>query len=305
MAIGKLVLAAFFVVTISTSALSKAPKSNIGCAPLGYSRAMMDTLKAGGWSIADTATRNQFALEIIKCLNHPDPAIRDGLAFEGFQNILRKSELSETTLLALQDRLTALLAAPDKNGFGHPFAMLALAEVARADRVRPFLAEDRRQRLITAGTSYLMALRDYRGFDAKAGWRHGIAHSSDLLLQLTLNPALNRSDLVRVRDAIGSQIAPTGHAYVYGESERLAAPILYMARRQEFSEAEWSAWLLQVASPAPASSWEGAFASNSLLIKRHNTTAFLSALYLNANLNSDTKDNILLRGIEGALRTLP
>ena len=32
-----------------------------------------------------------------------------------------------------------------------------------------------------------LSVRDYRGFDAKQGWRHGVAHGADLLLQLSRN----------------------------------------------------------------------------------------------------------------------
>ena len=35
-----------------------------------------------------------------------------------------------------------------------------------------------------------------------------------------------RADLERILAAVESQIAPEGHFYIYGESERLAAPVL-------------------------------------------------------------------------------
>lgn len=84
-------------------------------------------------------------------------------------------------------------------------------------------------------------MRDYRGFDDRQGWRHGVAHGADLLMQLSLNPAFGKPELTRIRDAVAAQVMPAGHAYVFGEGERMAAPIVYIARRGVFTEAEWTA----------------------------------------------------------------
>src|SRR5258705_220852 len=78
----------------------------------------------------------------------------------------------------------------------------------------------------------LLGVTDRRGFDATQGWRHGVAHGADLLLQLGLNPALSAAQLDAIVQAIASQVAPAGeHFYVYGEPERLARPIAYIAKR--------------------------------------------------------------------------
>jgi hypothetical protein len=47
---------------------------------------------------------------------------------------------------------------------------------------------------------------DYRGFDDKEGWRHGVAHGSDWLMQLALNPALDRGQLDQMLAAIATQV---------------------------------------------------------------------------------------------------
>lgn len=51
-------------------------------------------------------------------------------------------------------------------------------------------------------------MRDLRGFDAVQGWRHGVAHGADLLLQLALNPALRRVQAEALLAAIASQVLP-------------------------------------------------------------------------------------------------
>ncbi len=295
----------FFAALLLLSACATARAEPSACPPAGYDRPRLEALKAAEWAIADAGERERFARALTVCLASPDPALRDGIAFEALQHMMRARQLSPATMMELQDDLEARLAAHEGAGFERPFAALVLAEVARADRVDAYLTPERRERLVAAATSFLRGVRDYRGFDQRDGWRHGVAHGADLMLQLSLNPALGRPELERIRDAIAAQIAPDSHAYVFGEGERLAAPILFMARRGVFSEAEWSAWLAQAAAPTPYPSWDGAFSSEALLRRRHNATAFLSALYLNARLSETTDDDVLLPGAEAALRSLP
>jgi hypothetical protein len=247
----------------------------------------------------DDAARNRLARAMTACLASSDPMLRDGLAYEGLQHWMRAGALTRQTLLAIGDDLQARLAAAEGEGFERPFAALVLAEFARTDRVAHWLTPERRASLLDASINYFVNVRDYRGFDDAEGWRHGVAHGADLMLQLTLNPAFGKPELTRIRDAVAMQIAPAGHFYIYGEGQRLAAPILYMAQRNVFSEAEWTAWIAQVAH------WDGAYQHNTDLARVHDLNAFLQALYLNARLDANADDDALLPGAEAALRALP
>ena len=47
--------------------------------------------------------------------------------------------------------------------------------------------------------------------------------------------------------AIGSQVvAADAHFYMYGEGERLMAPVFYLARRDTLSAREWDAWFARL-----------------------------------------------------------
>ena len=52
-------------------------------------------------------------------------------------------------------------------------------------------------------------------------------------------------------------IPANGHFYVYGEGDRLMAPVFYIGRRGAFGAADWSAWFTALSGqrvvPAPAS----------------------------------------------------
>lgn len=275
------------------------------CPPNGYDRARLEVFKAGQWSISDPAERDRFARAMPACLASPDPAVRDSLAFEALQRLMRNRELSGQTMMALQDELETMLRGPPGPGFAQPFAALALAEVARADRIEPYLDAGRRTRLAGAAADYLASVSDYRGFDEGEGWRHGVAHGADLALQLTLNPAIERTDIIRLRDAIALQAAQSERAYVFGEADRLAAPIIFMARRGLFTREDWRAWFAQVVAPAPFASWDGVFSSSPMLRKRHNLIAFLHSVYVSAALSENRDDDVLAECASEALRTLP
>lgn len=252
------------------------------CPPAGWSRSQLDALKAADFKLEAADRRASLALGLLECLGSPDPGLRDGLAFEAWATWLRGNQLDEATRLRALDMLLPPIApgASVGEGFSAPFAALVLSEVARTDRVSPWLSPAQRERLLDAGVTYLASVRDYRGFDQREGWRHGVAHGADLMLQLTLNPALDKAQLDRVFAAVASQVAPAGHAYVYGEPERLARPLLYGALRGLHTEAEWKAWFEALTTPGPAASWREAVGTQAGLARRHDLRAFLLAVYV-------------------------
>lgn len=297
-----LTLALCACVAAPPDAMSRKGVIETGCPPAGRDREALATLKAAKWSITDENERAAFATGIAACLGSPDPALRDGVAYEALTHMLRAEQLDDATKRALLEDLTAKLGEPDPIGVRQPFAALALSEVARADRVQAFLTEAERVKLLVDAQHWFINISDYRGFSEKEGWRHAVAHGSDLLMQLALNPKVDVEGLMLIVSAVGVQVAPKGHAYVHGESERLARPVLFAAARGAMSETEWTAWLKAIATPEDA---DKVFASEAGLAWRHNTMAFLQALYMNVVVGSDPADDVLRPGLEAALKAMP
>ncbi len=286
---------------LALSSCATAPaQAQSSCPPASYDRAALEALKGREWAIPGDAARNALARALTACLASPDPALRDGLAFESLQHMLRNRQLSSETMLALNTDLQARLTAPEGAGFERPFAALVLSEVARADRVQAFLSPAQQAQLLDASIAFFTNVRDYRGFDEHEGWRHGIAHGSDLLLQLSLNPAFGKPELARIRDAVAAQVTPACHFYIYGEPERMAYPIVYIARRGVFDEAEWAEYFARFPQQR-----DDTFSSQSGLAWRNNVNAFLSVIYLNSRLGEDAGDDVLLPGVEAAIRAMP
>ncbi len=272
------------------------------CSPSGWDRAKLDALKGAKFEIADEATRQTFAKAIVACLASPDPALRDGIAYEALTHMLRGKQLSVETTRALKADLLARLAGPEGDGFARSFAALALSEVARTDRIEAWMSEDELIALLVDAQHWFINISDYRGFDPRDGWRHAVAHGSDLLMQLALNPRIDAEGLRLIVSAVGVQVAPKGHAYVFGESDRLARPVLVAAARGGLSEAQWSEWLKAIATPPESIDL---FGSAEGLAWRHDADAFLRTLYVNARLGSDPADDVILPAVEAALKAMP
>jgi hypothetical protein len=273
------------------------------CPPPGQTRAELVELRGVGFVIEDDAARNRVATGLPGCTGDPDPAIRDGVVYEGLATWLRGKQLSEATVQALREGLLEQLqAADDPDGFRKPFAALVLSEVARSDRVEPVFTSEQRERLVRTTAAYLGGVRDYRGFSAGEGWRHGVAHGSDLVLQLVLNPKISPEQAWRLLEAVAAQVAPPGEVfYIYGEPARLARAAFYAQRRDDMAAENWAMWLKDIADPGPIGTWSDAWSTQAGLARRHNTLAFLRALHVAASAAGDDRGDALAAQVLEAL----
>lgn len=239
------------------------------------------------------------------CLGDPDPAVRDDFAFALWSEGLRGKYLTPAQMRHALDLLTKMVAAPDDGaGFRRPFAALALSEIARADRVEAFLTEAELHALAETGAAYLRGVRDYRGFIAGEGWRHGVAHGADVMLQLALNPRLSRADADLILGAIAAQVAPASSPYyIHGEASRLARPVLLLAKRTDIDDAAWAAWFKTLhADGAPR--WRKVNGNAERLSAVHNSTAFAAAIYVGAAESQDPQIRRLAPPARGLLQSL-
>jgi len=234
--------------------------------------------------------RAALAMDMVACLESPDPAIRDGFAYEAYVTLMRGKLVDPGTVKTLQAVLLAKLAEADGDpgGFRGPFAALVLAETARVDRLEPYMTPDERDALIVAAAGYLSGLDDYRGFSDSEGWRHGIAHTADLLMQLSLNPELTKPQAGAILAAVALKVAPSEHAYVFGEGGRLAQPALYLAQRGFLSDEEWADWFAGL-WPAEDPLLRDVYGSGAALAKLHNLRAFSDAVYISAIAGDDER----------------
>jgi hypothetical protein len=281
-------IAALCLLTL-TAPQARAQGAPSTCPPKGTTRAELTQLKQAKFVVPSDEERNRLAVELLSCLGDADPSIRDGVVFEALSTWLRGKSLLPATVLVLETSLEkALTDPPDAAGFRRPFAALVLSEVARVDRIEPVFADSARERLVELAATSLIAVTDYRGFDNQEGWRHGVAHGSDLVLQLALNQKVGSPSLRRLVEAVTAQIAPKGSVfYTFGEPERLARAVTFIHRRGLLEPAFWETWFGGLSSPKPFSTWGAAYQSTDGMARRHNTLAFLHALAAAGRASSD------------------
>jgi len=275
------------------------------CPPEGQSRESLQALKVLKYTVPDAAERLALANGLLDCLADPDPVLRDQIAYEALTQWLQAGDFDADTLRGLRDRLLAMLSGDDAEGFRRPFAALILSEVARTDRIAPWMTPVERAAMVDEAARFVESVRDYRGFDDKDGWRHGVAHGADWLMQLSLNPALERAQTDRILAAVAAQAVPeTAHAYVFGEPGRLARPVLYIAKRGLYSDADWQAWFAALV-PKLGGDASLAYNDSTWLARRHDLMGFLMSLYVEADHSDDAHIRQLKPAIVAALKQVP
>lgn len=277
----------FYQFAITSLLLSFSAVTFAACPPDGKTQENLLALKESKWQIADAQQRQQSALALLDCLASPDPQLRDEIAFEALSFWMRGELLSSDTLHVIRQRLQTQISMPpaaNDPGFQQPFAALVLAEVARVDRRKAFMNEEQRQDMVSKAAHYLSHVRDYRGYDEKQGWRHGVAHAADWMMQLSLNPALNKSQHSMMLEALAQQIRNDQHFYQYGESERLMTPVFYLGLRSALTTEEWDNWFASLL----LTSLDLKKTTQASLARKHNLTTFFSALYLNLQESKQT-----------------
>lgn len=280
------------------------PSASMACTSEMWTREKLQNLKADGFLIIEKDDQQAMIDQLVICLASPDPELRDGIAYEGLSKMLRMNSLNVEQLRNLRTKLYLQLASEDTDGVSRPFAALMLSEVARTDRIDAWMSEQERAEMLAIAIRYMEAVRDYRGYDPDYGWRHGVAHGADWLMQLALNPKLDNVQLRQLTDAVASQVvASNGHAYVFGEPGRLARPIIFAAKRGIRSESEWQTWLNGIVVRLGDSSL--AYKNLNWLYARHNVSGFLDTLYLETDLTGDESLKPLNMAVVNTLKIMP
>jgi hypothetical protein len=259
--------------------LLASPLSGQQCLPSGSDVARVRALPAAKFEVND-AEREALALAFIGCLGSRDPVLRDDVAFTGLSTWMRGKRLSPPVIATIGERTLALLrTSRDTAVFTQSFAMLVLSEVVRADRVDSLLPPDLLRAIAVEGERHLAGIRDYRGYDPVEGWRHDMAHSADVLLQLAMNPRVPTPVIERWLSSLAVHVDGRGeHLYLEGEPDRMVRALNVVARRGLIPVSVWQHWLASVVAPGSLGSWERAVESTAGRIRRQNLLMFLYTL---------------------------
>lgn len=286
------------------AAITWATPSRAACPPDGQTVETLKQLKALDFRTSDANDQKQLAMGLLDCLADPDPMLRDELAYQALSTWLRGNAFDADTLRGIRDALYLQLDGDDEAGFRKSYAALVLSEVARSDRIKPWMSDEERAAMVDKAAAYLESVSDYRAFDDKQGWRHGVAHGADWIWQLALNPALNKQQGDRLLAALATQIVPeAAPTYSAGEPGRLARPVLAIAQRGFYTQKDWDTWLgkriERIGDPALA--WN----DSHWLARRHDLMAFLLSAYIDADQSQDANIHFLKPSLVDAVKKMP
>jgi len=184
-----------------------------------------------GYVVPEDRSVDELVAELAGMLRSPDPTVRDRQAYAILATWIGRGVFSDHQLRALGDAMVPRFG--DSEVQVRTFAPLILdaivsAGVFEASWVPPF-------------ERWYVAEEDLRGYDAKLGWLHAVAHGADLLGTLGLHSAVEPVQMLRL--GIGRLLTPTGHVLRDMEDDRLGYALAATLTRTELTDADATEWL--------------------------------------------------------------
>jgi hypothetical protein len=239
------------------------------------------SLEAGGFAVPPGVSADEVFLDSEALLASPDPKLRDDVGYGlSVAWVVRAARVSDEALRGHVARLRARMTAFDDPSpdavLGRSFAALRLSMVAAAAVKRPLLDDAQRASLLDAAVRALAEERDLRGHDPSLGWIHATAHVADLLKFLVKSPDLKLAQQRLVATAVTQRLA-RGPAFAWGEDERLAQVLRWLALRPDADTSTIDAWLATL-GPQWAAQWKAPALDEAAYTSLNNTRLTLRAL---------------------------
>jgi hypothetical protein len=290
---------AFFLLLVSALVAAQAPN---------HDKAFWRGIAEHHYDVPNGESASALAHELSSLLASPDPELRDDLGYSIFARwIGRPNILQPDDLRTLADEWAGNL----KDGIGESgtdsvlkrsFSALCLSLLAEREAKTPFLGASRYHQLVADATTYLQTERDLRGYDAKVGWIHATAHTSDLLQALAASPMLTSDEESGILKAVEIRLASAPDVYGQGEQDRIAQAVLAVVRRADFATDSFETWLTRIQA-ADKKVWEEPLTPESLA-RYQNHTYTLQALAVRMELEPDsTRIAALRQRVLGILRS--
>jgi hypothetical protein len=222
------------------------------------------TVQANAFAPPERRPLAELVDELCAMLASPDPQVRDDTAYPILALWTARGVL-DGHLTELGQRMAERLSHEEIQA--RTFAAMILAWVVLRDAHTGELAVECVPGWRAAFAAWWRDEADLRGFDARLGWLHAVAHGADTVRAFGRSPRLGTDDLEGLLDLVVDRLfADAGYLYAHGEDDRIAYALASVLTRAELPVARATAWLdrIQVAveagEPGPAPVW----ASNTL-----------------------------------------
>jgi hypothetical protein len=188
-------------------------------------------VRADDFAVPTDRPLNELVAELSGMLRSPDPVTRDAQAYSTLAIWIGRGVLSADQLRALGNEMVPRFG--DDEIQARTFAPLILDSIVTAGVYEPSW--------VPPFERWYVAEDDLRGYDAKLGWLHAVAHGSDLLGALGLHPAVEPVQMLRL--GIGRLLTPTSYVLRDMEDDRLGRALAVTLTRADLAEADAVEWL--------------------------------------------------------------
>ena len=219
-------------------------------------------VRADGFAVPTDRPLTDLVAELSGLLRSPDPVARDAHGYAVLATWIGRGVLSAGQLRALGNEMVTRFADPEIQT--RTFAPLILDSIVSAGVFEPSW--------VPPFERWYVAEEDLRGYDAKLGWLHAVAHGADLLGTLGLHPAVEPVQMLRL--GIGRLLTPTSYVLRDMEDDRLGYALAVTMTRADLSEIDAVDWLDPVLRALATPPVEG------ITPEVTNTLRTLRALYL-------------------------
>ncbi|MCB9878436.1 MAG: DUF2785 domain-containing protein [Planctomycetes bacterium] len=238
--------------------------------------------------------------ELTSLLGSPDPKLRDDVAYTLLarwivrDGIVADEQLRELAVTCRENLRAGIGERDTTTVLRRSFSALTLSLLLARDNQQPWLDADGFAALLADALRYLHDERDVRGFDARIGWLHSVAHTADVLKFAARSERLTKPQQAQLLQAIADKLAAVDVPLCAGEDERLARALLALCARDDLDTAALSTWLTQLC----ATRYAGTDAEQ--LARRENRKHVLVSLF--TLLTLDRRESTSLTAARAALR---
>ncbi|GAB2630218.1 DUF2785 domain-containing protein [Kribbella swartbergensis] len=188
-------------------------------------------VRADGFAVPTDRPLTDLVAELAGLLRSPDPVLRDTQAYAVLATWIGRGVLSTDQLRELGNEMITRFADPEVQA--RTFAPLILDAIVSAGVFEPSW--------VPPFERWYVAEEDLRGYDAKLGRLHAVAHGADLLGTLGLHPAVEPVQMLRL--GIGRLLTPTPYVLRDLEDDRLGYALAATLTRADLTEADAIEWL--------------------------------------------------------------
>lgn len=246
----------------------------------------LELIKAKKFEVESEDRARELLPFMIANIGHEDMVLRDDLIYTCLYfwlveyNYFNKRELRALIVVAIDDEhlLLNIHKSDELSVFTRTFSVLLIALILYRHRQDMTIDEALYFSVKDKLLSYYQLERDYRGFDLKYGWAHGIAHCADALDELVgcseCTVSINMEVLERIKCVLNSE----NNIFNHGEGDRLTQVIHSIYQNSKSEKKDLENWIQSLGEIKGSDSLKLASSYNKFAAQE-NTKGLLRALY--------------------------